>query len=91
MRIIAFLIEAIGWLKIVASPFIISCIIGGLIYLKWKNTLALSIGILVAACGLVTGIIWATKIWRKHGTMNFLSKLNASPDLDNLAPRNPKQ
>jgi hypothetical protein len=84
MRIIAFLIEAIGWLKIVASPLIIGSLIGGAIYLLWKNETAMVIGILFALAGAITGIIWATRIWRKYGTMHFLSRLNATPDLDKL-------
>ncbi len=90
MRLIAFLIEVFGWFKIVASPLIVSCIIGGLIYLKWKNTIALIVCSFVILIGLVIGIVWATKIWRKHGTTNFLSKLNASPDSDNLVRKEQK-
>lgn len=84
MRIIAFLIEAIGWLKIVASPLIIGSSIGGFIYLKWKSDVALVIGILFALAGCIAGIVWATRVWRKHGTMNFLSRLNGTPDMDAL-------
>lgn len=90
MRLIALLIEVIGWFKIVASPLIVSCAIGGLIYLNWKNTIALIVCSFVILIGLVIGIVWATKIWRKHGTMNFLSKLNATPDLDNLVRKEQK-
>ncbi|MES2560039.1 MAG: hypothetical protein V4590_09885 [Bacteroidota bacterium] len=84
MRIIAFLIEIIGWIKIVASPLIIDSFIGGLIYLKWNNDAGLAAGIIVAGIGLLGGITWATTVWYKHGTMNYLSKLNATPDLDKL-------
>ncbi|MES2779523.1 MAG: hypothetical protein V4651_06445 [Bacteroidota bacterium] len=88
MRIIAFLIEVIGWLKIVASPLVVGSFIGGMIYYIWRNETGLVSGVLIALTGLNTGIIWATNIWRKHGTMNFLSKTNATPDLDNLVREN---
>ena len=82
MRLIEVFIEGIGWLKIVASPLIIGSIIGGLIFLKWRTDIGLIAGCFCALVGLIIGIFWATSIWRKYGTMNFLSRVNATPELD---------
>ncbi len=41
------------------------------------------IGILIAGIGLTIGITWATKTWKKTGTMQFLSRIDATPELDN--------
>ena len=74
--------EVIGWLQIFASPFLIGLIIGALIYFPKPNTSRSVIAILVIILGLVTGIIWATRAWKKKGTIHFMSKLTANPELD---------
>lgn len=79
-----YVFEIIGWLQIVASPLLLGFIIGLVIYLSNPGTLRLVIGITVATIGLITGIIIATKAWKKKGTMHFLSRVMATPELDNL-------
>lgn len=44
----------------------------------------------IAVIGLVIGIIWATRIWKKSGTLNFMSRINASPELDHKDLKNDK-
>jgi hypothetical protein len=81
MRIIELLIEAIGWLKIAASPLLGSVIVGGVVYYYKQDAAGLATGIIIAAIGLIAGIIWATRIWKKQGTNDFLSKI-MSPELE---------
>jgi hypothetical protein len=53
----------------------------------WKGvggTSGILIGGFVVLCGLILGIMWATRIWKKQGTSTFMSRVNTSPDLDNL-------
>jgi hypothetical protein len=76
-------IEAIGWLQIIASPFIGGIIVGGIIYLLIRNTLGVVIAILFACTGLITGIVLANRISRKSGTIDFMSRVDAIPELDN--------
>jgi hypothetical protein len=33
---------------------------------------------------LIAGIILASKIWKKRGTVDFISNISATPELDNL-------
>jgi hypothetical protein len=84
-KIFNFLLELFGWLKIVASPLLISLIIGGIIYLPNPTQLNLIIAMAVIILGLLIGILWANKIWKTKGTISFLSQISATPDLDNLA------
>ncbi len=84
-KIFNFLLELFGWLKIVASPLLISLIIGGIIYFPNPTQLNLIIAMAVIILGLLIGILWANKIWKTKGTISFLSQINATPDLDNLA------
>ncbi len=84
MKILKYFIEILFWLRIVASPTIIGCVAGFLIWKGVGETKGMLFGSIVALCGLVIGIIWATRIWKKQGTSTFMSRVNASPDLDNL-------
>lgn len=74
--------EIIGWIQIVASPFLTGLIIGALIYFPKPNRLTLIIAIVIATIGLTIGVIWATKIWRKKGTMHFMSRIMATPEVE---------
>lgn len=82
MRIIEIFIEVFYWIRIVASPLLIGIGIGILIYSTNPNIIGMTTGIIVSCIGLLLGILWATKVWRKTGTSNFISKINASPELN---------
>lgn len=76
--------EVIGWLQIVASPTLICGGIGALIYFRNPNMTNLIIAICICLVGIVGGILFANKIWKTKGTIWFVSRVNASPELDNL-------
>jgi hypothetical protein len=76
--------EVIGWLQIVASPLLGGLLIAALIYFSNPTILRLLIAIGIALIGLIVGIVFATRIWKKQGTMHFLSRVSATPELDNL-------
>jgi len=77
-------LEVLGWLRIVASPLLIGLTIGFAVYLSRPDTTGLIIAISVTTVGLIIGIIWATRVWKKKGTLNYLSKVLKSDDLDYL-------
>ncbi len=74
--------ELIGWLQVFASPFLIGLLIGAIIYFTKPNTLRFIVAISIAIAGFVTGIVWATRVWKKKGTVHFMSKIMATPELD---------
>ncbi|KIA82569.1 hypothetical protein OA84_10435 [Kaistella solincola] len=78
-RIFELITESIGWLQIVASPLLIGLIVGAIIYFPDPTTTRLA---LVATLGLVIGVIWATKQWKGKGTIWFMSRIMATPELD---------
>ncbi len=84
MKIFEWLTSFIAWLQIVASPLIIGLIIGFFVYKNYPTKTGLIVSICISALGLITGIIVATRIWKKRGTVDFVSGISASPDLDNL-------
>ena len=78
------IMESIGWLEIVASPLALGLIAGSFIYFTEPTDTRLVIAIVVVLIGLIIGIIWATRVWKKKGTMHFLSRTMATPELDEL-------
>ena len=78
-----YLVEIIGWIQIMASPFIIGLLIGVVIYFSRPGKLTMIIGIVVTLAGLCIGIMWATRVWRKKGTVQFMSGIMATPELEN--------
>lgn len=75
--------EIIGWISIALSPLLIGALIGIMIYSFKTTDTGLFIAILFACAGLITGVIWATRVWMKTGTIQFLSKLISSGDPEN--------
>ena len=82
-KVFEFITEIIGWLQIVASPLLIGLAIGSIVYFPNPSLTRLILGIIISTIGLVLGIIWATKKWKGRGTIFFLSRIMATPELDN--------
>ena len=80
-----YFIEIMGWLQIVASPLVISLVIGGFVYFSNPTSARLIIATLIVLLGLIVGIVWATSVWRKKGTNHYLTTIRSSPDFDNFA------
>lgn len=74
--------EVIGWIRIVLSPIIISLVLGALVYINFENTAGLIVSILLMALGVFLGIRMANRAWKKKGTISFLSRVMATPELD---------
>jgi hypothetical protein len=77
-----FITELIGWIQIVLSPTLIGMLLGLIFYGNFQNQTGIIIGFLLVGIGFVIGIIWATKKFKTTGTINFLSKISSTPDLD---------
>lgn len=75
-------IEYLGWVRIVIAPFLLGLIIAFIIYLAIPGKSGIALGAFIALAGLIFGIVWANKVARKHGTINFLSKINSSHPKD---------
>ncbi len=74
--------EVWGWLQIVASPLIVGVIVGAIIYLSNPTSARLALAIIVGLAGLIIGILFANKVWKKHGTLYFISRVMATPELE---------
>lgn len=83
------LTELIGWLQIMVSPFFIGLFIGAIVYFPNQSITTLIIGLSIALLGLIIGIILATRIFKsKKGTIWFLSRIIATPELDEKKMKN---
>ncbi len=72
------------------SPTGFGFIFGIAIAASFKNWFGLVLGSIVFLAGLITGIIWATNIWKKKGTTFFMSRTMASPDIDDAIRKKEK-
>lgn len=84
IRIFERFVEIVGWLRIAASPLFLGVIVGIIIYYFKPEKSGLLIGAFVVLFSLIIGIIWATKVWKKQGTNQFLSRIMATPELDEI-------
>ena len=83
-------IEWIKWFKIVLSPTLLFGVIGVILKFSLENeTFGNCLFALCLLLGITAGILWANKVKKKHGTTHFISRTDASPDID-VAIKNKK-
>lgn len=83
-KIFEIITEIVGWIQIVLSPTLFGIAFGFGVYYNFPNLTGMIIGILIAVIGLIIGLIWATKKFKTTGTIHFLSRVSATPELDNV-------
>ncbi|QKJ63220.1 hypothetical protein [Flavobacterium sp. M31R6] len=74
--------EIIGWLQIVISPTIIGTGLGFIFYSNFENMTGLILGIIISLIGFIIGIVLANKKYKTTGTVNFLSRISATPEIE---------
>lgn len=79
---VAWCIEFANWIRIILSPFFVSIIVGGIVYLNIPDWNGVIFALVISLIGLIIGIIWATRIWKSEGTTHFVARVYASPDID---------
>ena len=81
MKIIEWLLSVLAWLQIFISPAIIGIVLGVIIWLNMRNVWGLSAAILIALIGCGIGIAFAEKARRNKGTIEFMARNIAHPEL----------
>lgn len=81
-RLFHLLTEIGAWLRIVASPMMIGIIIGAFIYFSNPGTTSLIFAGAMVCLGLMIGIVWANRQWKGKGTVWFMLRVGATPELD---------
>lgn len=88
MKFFELITELVGWCRIAISPILIGLIISAIIYFNKQDTIGFVLALLPAIAGIAIGIIWATRVYKsKNGTIHFISRVDATPELDNEDPK----
>jgi hypothetical protein len=75
MKLFDIILEILGWLQIVVGVTLGTGLITFLTYLNWNNETGKIAAIIIVSVGFILGAIWATRIWKKHGTIAWLSRI----------------
>ncbi|HRH59764.1 MAG TPA: hypothetical protein PL045_04295 [Chitinophagaceae bacterium] len=78
MKLFQIILEIFGWLQIVIGVTLGAGLIAGLIYLEWTNETGKIIAIIILSLGFLSSTVWATRIWIKYGTIEWLSQIRKS-------------
>lgn len=73
MKPVQIILEILGWLTIVFGATAVAALFAFLIYMKRQTEPAKIVCIGIIGVGFICGVIWATRIWIKHGTIEWLS------------------
>ena len=76
MNISKLLLEIIGWCQIAFGTTLMGVLIAAGIYFSWANNTTKIISIIIISAGFILGSVCATIIWRRHGTIEWLSRIN---------------
>lgn len=77
-KVVYIILEFLGWLQILLCPTLIAGVIALMIYIKWQDQTGKIAALVILGIGLISGIILATTIWKKYGTIERLSKISES-------------
>lgn len=72
-KLLTHIAEIIGWIKIFLSPLFISLAIAAFVYVYFPGTFGFILAVSIVVLGIIVGAILATYIWKKKGTIAFLS------------------
>lgn len=75
VKITAFFLNLLGWLQIAGGTTLIAALVAYPVYLNWKSPAGRTTALVLIGSGCIAGITWATRIWLKHGTVNWLARL----------------
>ena len=75
MKLIEILLEILGWLQITIGTALGFGLIAFLVYIKTGDDKGKLIVLIILIVGFILGAIWATRIWIKHGTIEWLSRI----------------
>lgn len=76
------LFEVLGWFRIVLSPLLCAILAGIVIYRNYPNQNGMIAAAAICLAGLFIGILWANRQLKGKGTIHFLSRVMATPELD---------
>lgn len=82
MRFLAQLTETIAFIRIAASPGLIGFGLGWVIWAFYPDMAGCILGSILTIAGIGIGIFGAMRIRKKESAIDFISRVNASPELN---------
>lgn len=77
------ILKMFAWLSIAFSPFLLGGILSVITYLVLgKGIFAIIIAILIGLLFLFLGIYFANKVSKKKGSIEFITQIRTTPELD---------
>ena len=76
--------KAVAWLQVAVVPGVIGAGLGLLTWFGIRGTWGVLCGLMLMVVGLSIGVIWANKVSRKHGSVEFMTKVSSTPELDDF-------
>lgn len=80
------IIKALAWTQVAVVPAMIGVGLGLLGWLSLKGVWGVFLGSALALGGLFIGVTWANRVSRKHGSIQFIARVSATPELDKSKP-----
>ncbi len=74
--------KIISWIQIFISPVLIGGISAFVVFLKLDNTVGTILSLILAISGSIIGFLFAEKARKGKGTVWFMSRVIATPELD---------
>lgn len=75
MKIVEIILEIIGWFIIAIGTTLGVGLIALIAYYILPDKTDSIAAITIISTGFILGAIWATRIWKKHGTIAWLSQI----------------
>ena len=72
----------LAWSRIAISPTLAFWLIGGFVYLIFKDGLGILLWIIITLIGLYLGALWANRVCRSTSPVRFMSQVIATPELE---------
>lgn len=73
MKLTKLFLNILGWLQIALGTTLGVSLIAIGMYYCWPTQAIKTISIIIILIGFITVFVWATRIWKKYGTVEWLS------------------
>ena len=88
-NLLDYVLRIFAWISIAISPFLIGIILSLITYFVLdKSIFAITFALIIGILFLFISIYFANKMSKKKGSIEFISNIRATPELDHLKNQN---
>jgi hypothetical protein len=77
-----YFVEFLAYIRIFLSPMLFFGIVAGLVYWYFDSSSGVILAIAALIVGVVCGLLLSNYARKRGGAVKFISRLNATPELD---------